>query len=157
MKRTLFLLAAGLLIAIAPAGAAEHPATADKDGDGKPDVWYQYDKAGHLKRSASDSNHDGKPDQFKEMIKGRNVVLREYDRNFDGKIDRRAMTEWDPDKKLQTFVNGRMQRTPMPGYVTLWSEEDNDYDGKIDVYRERGNKNPPKDKIGKPIAVETKK
>ena len=67
-----------------------------------------------------------------------------------------ALTAWKQDKKFTAFVNGRPQSTPMPGYVTLWSQEDNDYDGKIDVYKERGNKNPPKDKIGKSIAAAAK-
>ena len=156
MKKAFLFLAFLFFSVSAGLCAEDHPATADKDGDGRPDVWYQYDKEKHLKRSATDSDHDGKPDQFREMIKGRNVVLREYDRNFDGKIDRRALTEWDQNKKLHTFVNGRSQNIPMPGYVTLWSEEDNDYDGKIDIYKEKGNKNPPKDKIGKPITSEIK-
>lgn len=94
---------------------------------------------------ASDTNGDGKPDKFYTFLKGRMLVLREYDRNFDGKIDRRALAEWG------TIRYGPGQ-PPMPGYLNLWSEEDNDFDGKIDVYKERGNKNPPRDRIGKPIA-----
>ena len=48
------------------------------------------------------------------------------------------------------------QYTAMPGYVTLWSEEDNDFDGKIDAYTERGNKNPSRERIGQPIEKSAK-
>jgi len=129
-----------------------HLATADIHFDGKIDSWSYFDEAGVLKNSARDLNHDGKPDSFSEFLKGRNLVLKEFDRNFDGKIDRRSLVQWDPNKGVNVYNGGRVQRIPTPGYTTLWSEEDNDFDGKIDVYKERGNKNPPTEKIGKSIA-----
>ncbi|MBI4432552.1 MAG: hypothetical protein HY592_03615 [Candidatus Omnitrophica bacterium] len=92
------------------------------------------------KTSEKDANNDGKPDSFKTFLKGRNLILREEDTNFDGKIDKRRLTQWDPDKKLQIFMNNRMQSTPNPGYVTLWREEDTDFDGKMDFRKERGKK-----------------
>ncbi len=126
--------------------------TSDSDFDGVIDTWQQYDSAGNLKTSARDTNKDGKPDVFLEFLKGRNLVLRESDRNFDGKIDRRWLTQWDPSKRLMTGMsNNRPQYSLVPGYITLWAEEDNNFDGKIDAYTERGNQNPPKDRLGKPM------
>lgn len=116
----------------------------DKDFDGKVDHWSYYDEKGALKLSASDTNKDGKPDKWNLALKGRLLVQREYDRNFDGKIDRRALTAWG-------MIKYGPGQPATPGYITLWSEEDNDFDGKVDVYKEKGNKNPPKDRIGKPI------
>ncbi|OIO38020.1 MAG: hypothetical protein AUJ72_03310 [Candidatus Omnitrophica bacterium CG1_02_46_14] len=121
----------------------------DSDYDGKLDEWVIYDAEGRVKARVKDTNHDGKPDYFQTFIQGRGVVLREYDRNFDGRIDRRMLMQWDGNKKITTFLNGRLGSIPNPGYVYIWKEEDNDYDGKIDVYQERGNKKPSTEKIGK--------
>ena len=124
----------------------------DQDGDGKPERWDTFDSHGQMKTLASDSNHDGKPDFFQEYLKGRDLVLREYDRNFDGKIDERMLMQWDNNKKLPTFVRGKPGWIPIPGYTWLWIEEDNDFDGKIDVYDERGNDHPSKTRIGQRMA-----
>ena len=113
--------------------------------DGKIDTWYIYGAKGELKQILKDTNGDKKPDTFFTLLKGRNLMLREYDRNFDGKIDKRQVVEWSPERLK---VPGQ---APIPGYVPLWTEEDKNFDGKIDSYTERGNKNPSKEKIGKPI------
>ncbi len=123
----------------------------DRDGDGKPEQWVTYDSQGKTKSIAKDSNHDGKPDLFQEMLKGRNLVLKESDRNYDGKIDQRVLQQWDANKRITTFMNGRPGHIPNPGYTWIWKERDNDFDGKIDDYLERGNKNPSKEKIGQPM------
>lgn len=151
--RSASLLAAALLLAT-PLLAAPKTETKDADGDGKIDQWFQYDEAGHLKTTAKDTNQDGNPDTFTEMLKGRALVLRESDRNFDGRVDRRWLTEWDANKRLMTGMsrNNTPQYTIVPGYKTLWSEEDNDFDGKIDVYQERGNQNPSQERIGRSIS-----
>ncbi len=120
----------------------------DQDGDGKPERWDVFDSHGQMKNLASDSNHDGKPDYFQELLKGRDLVLREYDRNYDGKIDERMLMRWDNNKKIPTFVRGKPGWIPTPGYTWIWIEEDNDFDGKIDVYGERGHGHPSKARIG---------
>ncbi len=123
----------------------------DSDFDGRVDQWITYDSKGKTQIIAKDTNHDGKPDQFQQMLKGRELVLKEYDRNFDGRIDKRMLMQWDANKKITTFMNGRPGSIPNPGYTWLRKEEDNNFDGKIDVYQERGNKNPSTDRIGKEI------
>lgn len=128
----------------------------DKDFDGKVDTWFLYDAAGKPTKTARDTNGDGKPDEYKDLLKGRMLVLKSADRNFDGKIDKRKLDEWKQDKTISTYLNNRIQKLPNPGYVTLWSEEDNDYDGKVDVYKEKGNKNPSRDRIGQYIESEVK-
>lgn len=115
-------------------------------------TWFTYDDQGELKIVAKDTNKDGKPDSFTTFLKGRNLVLRESDRNFDGKIDRRWLTQWNAGRRLPLgLINNRLEYVTVPGYTTLWSEEDNDFDGKIDAVTERGNQNASKERIGKPI------
>ena len=114
--------------------------------DGKIDTWYLYGVTGALRQIIKDSNGDNKPDEFFALLKGRNVMLREYDKNYDGRIDKRQLVEWSPNR---LNIPGQ---APIPGYVPLWTEEDKDFDGKIDAYREKGNKEAAAAKIGKPIA-----
>ncbi len=131
-------------------------AESDRDFDGQADLWEIFDSNGVLKRSARDTNHDRKPDQYNQMLKGRELVLKEHDRNFDGLIDRRVLAQWDPNKKVMTgMIGNRMIYVPNPGYINLWVEEDNDFDGKIDNYREKGNADAAKAKIGKPMNPQT--
>lgn len=113
----------------------------DRDHDGKIDGWDFYDAQGILTRSARDSNADGKPDSFKLMLKGREIILREDDKNADGKIDKRRLTQW-------ALIKRGPGDPGTLGYKTLWREEDNDFDGIIDVYKERGNAEAGKEKIG---------
>ncbi len=127
-------------------------AEVDRDSDGTVDEWEAYDSEGRLKTDARDGNKDGKPDQFWAMIQGRNVVLREADRNYDGRIDMRSLNQWDPEKRLTTMAGSRVVTTSTPGYVSLWIEQDDDFDAKIDIYRERGNKNPSPSKIGQAMS-----
>jgi len=138
-----------LILLTLPAFAAEKPEikTADKNGDGKIDLW-TYLKEGRTIRTARDTNADGKPDRYSLFIKGRNLVLRETDVNFDGKIDQRALASWDGNKKI--MAGGVPPRSiPNPGYDNLWKEVDNDFDGKIDVVREKGKKGDPAGRTGK--------
>lgn len=113
----------------------------DRDFDGTFDSWSVYNEKGKLKSTATDTNKDGKPDSFKELIGGdRGLVLKENDANFDGKIDKRSLSQWDPNKSVMTMEGNRPTRIPMPGYKTLWIEQDKDFDGKIDVYKNSLNK-----------------
>jgi hypothetical protein len=58
----------------------------DRNGDGRPDVWRQYDQWGTLTEVAIDSNFDGRSDVFEYYDQG-SLVRRESDRNFNGQID----------------------------------------------------------------------
>lgn len=127
----------------------------DADFDGKTDKWNYYDEKGNLVYIVMDTNKDGIGDTVRQFVKGRNLVLREYDRNFDGKVDKRALTQWDPDKKIVVPDGNRMNKIPTPGYITLWTDEDNNYDGKIDKHYERGgDAGAPSEKLGTPIRSE---
>jgi len=116
----------------------------DKNFDGKIETWDYYGSNGALIRSAKDTNGDGKPDQFKHMVNGRDLILKEDDRNLDGRVDKRWLVQWG-ERKLGPGLPS------IPGYITLWKEEDNDYDGKIDLYKEKGSKTPSRDRIGQSI------
>ena len=120
----------------------------ESDADGKPEEWLAFDSQGKMKGIATDSNHDGKPDLFQHFLKGRDLTLLEEDRNYDGKMDRRMLRQWDASKRIQTFARNRPSWIPAPGYTWIWIEEDNDFDGKIDVYEERENEHPSKARIG---------
>jgi hypothetical protein len=58
----------------------------DRNGDGRPDVWRQYDQWGILTEVAIDSNFDGRSDVYEYYDQG-TLVRRESDRNFNGQID----------------------------------------------------------------------
>jgi hypothetical protein len=66
-----------------PAGRVQ---VEDRNGDGRPDVWRQYDQWGTLTEVAIDSNFDGRSDVFEYYDQG-SLVRRESDRNFNGQID----------------------------------------------------------------------
>lgn len=154
-KTTLFFLTIFLLTQ-AQGWAGMREEKKDKNGDGKMDQWFQYNSKGKLVQKATDTNADGKPDQFQTFPGGsRDLAIKEYDRNFDGKIDKRAWTQWDPSKTLPSVSNGRITHIPNPGYTTLKKEEDNNFDGVIDVdYRkkEKGQKSPVvNSRVGEPI------
>lgn len=148
MKRFIFV---ALLLAAGPALAAEKPEvkTADRNGDGRIDQW-TYLRDGKTYRTARDTNGDGKPDRFTLFIKGRNLVLRETDVNKDGYIDQRALASWDGNKKI--MIGGVPPRSiTSPGYDNLWSETDNDFDGKIDQAHEKGKKSDAAGRVGNKI------
>jgi hypothetical protein len=60
--------------------------TEDRNADGRPDVWRQYDSRGQLTEVDVDSNFDGRPD-IREYYAGGELVRRESDRNFDDQVD----------------------------------------------------------------------
>ena len=60
--------------------------TDDRNGDGRPDVWWTYDRQGRVVEKAVDSNFDGRSD-VREYYLGGQLVRRESDRNFDDRID----------------------------------------------------------------------
>ena len=123
-----------LLAQTASQAALREEWKADKDNKKRKHLFYNGKK---MVRSENDTNDDGKPDQFYTYLGVRNFVTREYDRNFDGKIDRRTYGQWDNNRTI-TIPNGtRMMKIPNPGYRTIWSESDDNFDGIIDVYTDK--------------------
>jgi hypothetical protein len=59
----------------------------DRNGDGRPDLWRQYDQWGTLTEVAIDSNFDGRSDVYEYYDDQGALVRRESDRNFNGQID----------------------------------------------------------------------
>lgn len=151
LSKVLVLAALPFLLAPSLVWAAIRQEKKDKDGDGKIDQWLSYNSANRLLQKATDTNKDGKPDQFSTPLNGsREFVLKEYDRNFDGKIDKRTLTRWDGDKTIPIVMGNSVRRSPNPGYVTIWKEEDDDFDSVIDKYYMK------KDKAKKEQLAETK-
>lgn len=127
----------------------------DKNFDGKSDFWATYRK-GVPWRYWSDKDFDGVVDYFQQFVQGRAVVLRERDRNNDGKIDSRALMVWG-DQKIPGSVssNGQVSYITVPGYLTRIRIEDSDFDGKIDLYKNREASKEQRDaRIGKPFKQE---
>lgn len=114
----------------------------DRDGDGAIDVWTHYGKG--FVREAKDTNKDGRPDEITTRMKGRLILLKEYDRNFDGLVDKRKWSEWGSRR----LAPGQPE---VPGYQTMWREEDDDFDGRIDHAFVKGDAAAAKAKIGKPM------
>lgn len=128
-----FGLFLGLIICAGTAAALEMAPFVtrnDTDFDGSIDTWAYFDKTGKLQATARDTNKDGEPDQFKQFLKGKSLILREFDRNFDAKIDMRKLSEWGVVRRES---GGRA----IPSYITLQREEDNDFDGIVDSYYDR--------------------
>lgn len=124
----------------------------DEDKDGKTDYWIWYRSDGTTLRTCRDNDKDGKPDIYTLIVKPRALVLKEYDHNGDGRVDERVQQIWDGKKSISVpQPNGRIQKIPNPGYKTVWREKDTDFDGLIDEYTERGDKNAAVKKVGKKI------
>ena len=101
----------------------------DEDHDGRKETQRIYEND-VLKRIVRDTNGDGKPDLFKEFLKGRNLIMVERDRNFDGRVDQKKLQEWS----MRRLVPGQ---PPIPGYISLSKDEDNDFDGKLELHWKR--------------------
>jgi len=88
--------------------------TEDRNRDGLPDAWRQYDQSGRLTKLALDSNFDGLSDIAEYYDARGTLVRRESDRNFNGQVD--LVEEFDP----VTHDHAR-------------SVVDLDYDGRADL------------------------
>lgn len=87
---------------------------ADRNYDGKADIWISYEK-GVIAKQSFDSKFSGKADEFHYYKDGKLKRI-ERDRNGDGKVD-----VWE------YYVNGRLERMGI----------DSDFDGRInDWYRD---------------------
>ncbi len=118
-------------------------AESDSDQDGRMDRWDFYTTEGEIGRTAKDTDADGAPDKFTTLLNGLQTVIKEQDRNHDGKIDRRSLCEWTAIK--------RPGAPTVPGHKPLWTEQDDDFNGKIDKYTDKKNPAASKAKIGKPM------
>ncbi|MBP9733936.1 MAG: hypothetical protein KBD07_06165 [Candidatus Omnitrophica bacterium] len=108
----------------------------DQSKDGKPDHWVTYNESGVRVLIASDTNQDGRPDYWKHPIRGM-MILKEKDLNYDGRVDERQVTDFVYDRTLK-----------ISRHVYTWREADTDFDGVVDVYKVRGEKNPVPDHRG---------
>jgi hypothetical protein len=84
---------------------------ADRNYDGKSDVWINYEK-GVVSKQAFDSKFSGRADEFHYYKDGKLKRI-ERDRNADGKID-----IWE------YYVSGRLERMGV----------DSDFDGRVNVW-----------------------
>lgn len=94
--------------------AAEETRTADRNNDGKPDVWIIRDEKG-ARTTKADLNFDGNPDMYTYYKDNRRVKL-EIDIDYDGKLDQ--VSEYVDDKLV------RLQR-------------DSNQDGKLELIFDR--------------------
>ncbi|HTL69671.1 MAG TPA: hypothetical protein VL404_00100 [Candidatus Eisenbacteria bacterium] len=86
---------------------------ADVDGDGKADLWEDYEPGGAVKTIARDrARHDGKPDYWVYLSSGR-IYRRDYDRNFDGKPDLKSFEDNHRflRKEYDDNFDGKFERT----------------------------------------------
>jgi hypothetical protein len=60
--------------------------SADRNGDGRPDVWRSYDRLGRILEMTLDTNFDGRSDVYEYYERGA-LVRRESDRDFNDRID----------------------------------------------------------------------
>jgi hypothetical protein len=84
---------------------------ADRNYDGKSDIWISYEK-GVISKQVFDTKFSGKPDEYHYYKDGKLKRI-ERDRNADGKID-----IWE------FYVNGRLERMGV----------DTDFDGRVNVW-----------------------
>ena len=129
------LLFLGLLLHPALSYANQRIESVDTDKDGFKETQKIY-ADGVLKKTTKDTNRDSKPDEFRTFLKGRNLILVEKDRNFDGKIDQKKVMEWGSRR----LVPGQ---PPIPSYVLVSKDEDNDFDGRFETHWEKGQKKKP--------------
>lgn len=84
---------------------------ADRNYDGKSDIWITYDK-GVISKQVFDTSFRGKPDEYHYYKDGK-LKRVERDRNADGKID-----TWE------FYVEGRLERMGV----------DSDFDGRVNIW-----------------------
>jgi hypothetical protein len=80
------LIASATLVAFAAWPQGPRVTTEDRNGDGRPDVWRQYDDRGAPAEVGIDTNFDGRSD-VQEYYEHGTLIRRESDRNFDDRVD----------------------------------------------------------------------
>src|ERR1700757_1203811 len=95
----LCVLGCALTAALSLRPVARGIRTADRNGDGRPDLWRIYDSHGQLAEVDVDSNFDGSPDVH-ELYERGSLIRRESDRNFNGFTD--LIEEFDVETHSQT-------------------------------------------------------
>ncbi len=111
MKPTLSLAALWLL-AVLPHAPADPALELDRNGDGKPDQWYEVTD-GRVVGSRMDRNYDGQVDYIVEYDADNRKVREEMDFNYDGRMD-----------DFYFFEDGHLVR----------EEVDSNFDGRIDLW-----------------------
>jgi hypothetical protein len=84
--------------------------SADRNGDGRVDVWRIYDQQGQLVESAVDSNFDGRSD-VREYYAHGELVRRESDRNFDDRVDLVEEFDANTHERVRSIVDSDFDGT----------------------------------------------
>ena len=111
MKPILHLAALWLLTVLPPA-LASPGLTLDRNGDGRPDQWYEV-ADGRVVGLSQDRDYDERIDYTVEYDANDRKVREEMDFNYDGRMD-----------DFYFFEDGRLVR----------QEVDSNFDGRIDVW-----------------------
>jgi len=140
MEKIYLCLVVFLFISLSVFAATEY--TFDKNRDGEPDQWYEYEE-GKVVNERLDTNFDGKIDYKAEFDKQNRKMLEEFDINFDGTMD-----------DVYHYENGKLTMQKIDsnydGNIDIWIyvvegnqiykyEQDTDFDGEIDKVKQYGN------------------
>jgi hypothetical protein len=141
MSKLLFCLLFFISVDVASLTATQY--TFDKNEDGKPDQWYDYED-GKVITEQSDANFDGKVDYKAEFDRTGRKRLEEFDMNFDGKMD--DIYHYDEGmlitEELDTNFDGKIDIRIhlVEGNRVSKYEQDTDFDGVMDKVKEFGKK-----------------
>ena len=92
------LLACATLAVASLWTAAARVRSADRNGDGRADVWRTYNRQGQLAEVDVDTNFDGRADVHEYFERG-SLVRRETDRDFNDRVD--LVQDFDPATREQ--------------------------------------------------------
>jgi Putative prokaryotic signal transducing protein len=109
-------------------------ATTDRNRDGKPDEWLEYDGRGHYLSASFDQNFDGNADGWSQFKNG-NLLTSQLDTDFNGTPDLFSEFENGVGVRIEYRPNNSARVTRVEKYTNgVFSEEfaDSDGDGKFD-------------------------
>ena len=133
MNKILFFLVIMLVMCLHTFAITEY--AFDKNKDGEPDQWYEYE-AGKVLNERLDTNYDGKIDYKAEFDKQSRKIHEEFDINFDGIMD--DVYHYEEGKLSLQEIDSNYD-----GSIDIWIyvvggnriykyEQDTDFDGEID-------------------------